>query len=233
MIVALFDLDGTLYTGHMGHAIMRYHQLQGTHRFYYYAFILANMVTWPIWRLGLASEATMRDLWVRNMAWTVRGWTPEEAVKAFSWMAKEYAAPLVRAEILARVRDHEGRGHRTILVSGTFDPLLAEIARQWGIAETVGTPLVMRKGRYTGSCERPVCQGQGKWARVRAYLADDEIEWDESYAYGDSQADLPLLEKVGHPVAVYPDALLAAHAQQHGWEIIDGGEPVAASMPAE
>lgn len=232
MIVALFDLDGTLYTGHMGRGIIRHHRLHRTHRLYLYAFLFGSMATWPVWRLGLMAETRMRELCLRQMAWTVRGWTVQEATQAFSWIAREYVLPLVRTDVLARLRRHQMLGHRTILVSGTFAPLLAEIARQWRIAETVGTPLVMRKGRYTGSCERPVCQGQAKWLRVRAYLGDAEIDWHGSYAYADSHADLPLLEKVGHPVAVYPDARLTAHARQRGWEIIKDGQAVASSAPA-
>ena len=46
------------------------------------------------------------------------------------------------------------------------------------------------------------------------------ILWPQSYAYTDSYTDLPLLERAGYPVAVYPDEGRAAHAQQHGWEII-------------
>ena len=232
MIVALFDLDGTLYTGHMGYAIMRHHRLHRTHRFYLYAFLFGNMATWPMWRLGLVSETHMRELCLRQMAWTVRGWTVQEAAQAFSWIAREYVLPLVRTNVLARLRRHQASGHRAILVSGTFTPLLAEIGRQLRIAETVGTPLMMRNGRYTGACERPVCQGQGKWLRVKAHLGESEADWDASYAYADSQADLALLEKVGHPVAVCPDAQLATRARQHGWEIIEDEQAMAGSVPA-
>ena len=60
------------------------------------------------------------------------------------------------------------------------------------------------------------------WGRkqLKAYLGDDSISWSGSYAYADSYTDLPLLEQVGHPVVVYPDDELAAHAQDRGWEII-------------
>ena len=227
MIAALFDLDGTLYTGHIGYGITQHHRLHRTHRFYLYTFLASNMLTWPVWKLGLASEASMRNLWVRNMGWTVRGWTPEEAAKAFSWIAREYVAPLVRPDVMERLRDHQKSGHRTILVSGTFALLLADLGQQLDVGESVGTPLIIRNGRYTGGCERPVCQGPGKWLRVKAHIGGDEIDWDSSYAYADSHADLPLLEKVGHPVAVYPDAQLAAHARRCGWEIIGDECPVA------
>jgi len=48
----------------------------------------------------------------------------------------------------------------------------------------------------------------------------DSINWSESWAYADSYSDLPVLERVGHPIAVYPDNELATHAQEHRWEII-------------
>ena len=233
MIVALFDLDGTLYTGHMGYGIMRHHRLHRTHRFYLYTFLACNMLTWPAWKLGLISEARLRARCLRQMAWTVRGWMPEQAARAFSWIAREYVLPRVRPKVMERLRDHKTAGHRTILVSGTFAPLLAEIGRQLGVEETVGTPLIVRNGRYAGLCERPVCQGPGKWLRVKAHIGDSQIDWGSSYAYADSHADLPLLEEVGHPVAVYPDVQLAAHARQHGWEIIGDGQSVGDSTPAE
>ena len=223
MIVALFDLDGTLYTGHIGRGILQHHRLHRTNRFYLYAFLAALTPIWMIGRLVSIPEASLRNIWVRNMSWVVRGWTPQEGAKAFSWIAKEYVAPLVRANIIERVRHHQASGHRAILVSGTFAPLLAAIGRELGIKDTVGTALRLRKGRYVGSCEGTICQGPGKWLMVEAYLRGDSVAWDQSYAYADSYADLSLLEKVGHPVAVCPDRQLAAHAQGRGWEVIEDG----------
>ena len=140
----------------------------------------------------------------------------------FSWIAEQYVQPLVRADVLAHLRDHRAAGHRVIIVSGTLAPLLAEIARQLGVEETVGTPLVQRSGRYTGACKRPVCQGQGKVLRLEACSGDsDPISWGHSYAYADSHTDLPLLHHVGNPVAVYPDERLGAFARRWGWEIIE------------
>ena len=59
--------------------------------------------------------------------------------------------------------------------------------------------------------------------RLETYLqGSDDVEWSSSYAYADSYTDLPLLERVGHPVATYPDSRLAAHALEHEWEILGG-----------
>jgi HAD superfamily hydrolase (TIGR01490 family) len=221
MIASIFDLDGTLYTGHIVQGIARHHRVHRVKRLRLLVFMATHVALWPLWRSGLISEAVMRELWTRHLGWTVRGWTLQEAAAAFAWVAEQYVQPLVRPDVMARLRDHQAAGHRVIIVSGTLAPLLAEIGRQLGVEETVGTPLVLRAGRYTGACELPVCQGPNKVLRLEAYLhSSDSVLWPQSYAYADSFTDLPLLERVGHPVAVYPDSQLAAHARSQGWEIM-------------
>ena len=221
VIAAIFDLDGTLYSGHITRGIALHHRTHRVNRLAFYFYMVTHMSLLPPLRLGLLSEAKARGLWASNLGWTVRGWTPEDATKAFTWIAEEYVKPLVYPDILARLREHQAAGHRTILVSGTFSPLLAEIGRVLGIEETVGTPLILSAGRYTGTTESPACQGVGKMLRLEMHLADiDSVLWSESYAYADSCADLPLLERVGHPVAVYPDSQLADYAQRAEYEIM-------------
>ena len=221
MIAAIFDLDGTLYTGHIPRGIAYHHRVHRVKRLFLTFYVAAHAPLWPLWRSGLISETTMRELCARHLGWTVRGWTPQEAATAFAWIAEQYVLPLVHPDVLSRLRDHQAAGHRVIIVSGTPAPLLAEIGRQLGVKETVGTPLVLRSGRYTGACERPVCQGRGKVSRLEAYLgSNDPIFWQRCYAYADSYTDLPLLERVDRPVAVYADDQLAVHAQDRKWETI-------------
>lgn len=221
MTFAAFDLDGTLYTGHIVRGMIRHHQEHGVKRLSLYTYMVTHMMLWPLWRLGLMSELTVRQLWTRDMGWTVRGWASEEAAPAFAWIAEQYVLPLVRADVLGRLREHQAEGHRVILVSGTLSPLLEAIGDVLAVQETVGTPPVLKAGRYAGPSQHPTCQGPGKVAHLEAHLrGQGEIPWAESYAYADSYTDLPLLERVGHPVAVYPDPKLAAHARSRRWEIL-------------
>jgi HAD superfamily hydrolase (TIGR01490 family) len=221
MIAAIFDLDGTLYTGHIGKGIALHHRTHGVKRPQLAVFMAVHMPFWFLQRAGLVSEGAMRELWIRHMGWTVAGWTPQEAVPAFAWIAGQYVQPLVRPDVMARLRSHQAAGHRVIMVSGTPAPLLAEIGRQLGVDETVGTPLVLRAGRYTGACKLPVCQGPNKVVRLEAHLRNSgNVLWPQSYAYADSYTDIPLLERAGRPVAVYPDPQLAAHAQCQGWDVM-------------
>ncbi len=221
MIVAIFDLDGTLYTGHLTYAIAEHHRTHRMQRIPLYAFM---SVHWPMWTLvkaGILSETEGRAIWARNLSWTLWGMEIEKAEAAFRWIAQEYVLPRIRDDVIARLRKHQRNGHRVILLSGTFVPLLAEIGKLWGVSEVVGTRLKVKDGKYTGGSELPACQGRHKVTWLDRHLAvDSNIDWSKSYAYADSITDLVVLERVGQPVAVYPDAELASHARENGWEII-------------
>ncbi|MFO7918575.1 MAG: HAD family hydrolase [Anaerolineae bacterium] len=221
MIAAVFDLDGTLYSGHIFRGLVRYHQKHHIRRLPLYAALGTQLATWPLWHANLFSETKLREICLDTMAWIAWGWSKEEANEAFSWVAREYVAPRTYPEILARLRCHQSAGHRVILVSGTFAPLLAEVGRQLDVPDTVGTPLILRDGHYTGRCDRPLCQNEGKWLRLQSHVTDETVDWQASYAYADSHTDIPLLERVGHPVAVKPNSKLIAHARAQNWEIVE------------
>jgi len=221
MTFAAFDLDGTLYTGHIIEGMMQHHREHRVRRLPLLVYMATHFALWPLWRFGFMSELQGRQLWIRDMGWTIRGWTVEEAAAAFTWIAEQYVLPRVRLDVMRRLREHQAWGDRVIIVSGTLSPLLHAIGRALSVEETVGTPSVLKDGRHTGASELPTCQGAGKVTRLQKYLSGDgDIPWQRSYAYADSLTDLPLLEQVGHPVAVYPDAELAALAASRGWEII-------------
>jgi HAD superfamily hydrolase (TIGR01490 family) len=221
MIIAVFDLDGTLYTGHIGQGIADHHKTHRTKRFFLYLYLSTHYPLWLLQKAGLVPDETGRSIWARDMAWLFRGWRPDEAEAASRWITENYVVPRLRPNIMMRLQNHQQSGHRILLLSGTPSPLLAAIGRELGIEEVVGTPLHMRNGRYTGRSEPPVCQGANKILRLERHIGEtEEISWPESWAYADSHSDLPVLERVGHPVAVHPDAALDAHAKEHGWEII-------------
>ncbi len=226
MIAALFDLDGTLYTGHIWQDLVRHHRAARRHRRWVAAYLAWNMAPLPLYRLGLMSRTTYFQIWGETMGWLLRGWPLDEAQALFEKLTDERIVPNVRPDVLDRLHWHRDQGHLVALVSGTFAPLLEVIARRLGVQHAIGTPLEMRDGRYTGRIEPPLCQSEGKPQRVRSYLAarDTEVDWPASYAYADRDTDIPLLSLVGQPVAVYPDEELLAHALSEGWPLIGGPE---------
>lgn len=219
---AIFDLDGTLFSGHVWLAVARHHKSQRVNRRWLYAYIAVHMPLWYLYKLHLMSGERARYIWARDMAWTLRGFDQAQAAAMFAWIADEYVTPLLRPDVVGRLRHHQAEGHRVMLLSGAFEDLLAVIGEQLGVDEVLGTRLEQRNGRYTGQSFPPTCQGRGKVKRLRAYLSGPgkAIDLAASYAYADSLTDLPVLEMMGHPVAVYPDERLAALASRKGWPIL-------------
>lgn len=219
---AIFDLDGTLFSGHVWHAVVQHHKSRRVNRRWLYTYLAAHMPYWYLYRLGLMSGEQMRHAWSRDMSWTLRGLDERDAAATFEWITDEYIVPLLRQDVVDLLRDHQAQGHRVILLSGSFEGLLAVVGERLGVNEVVGTRLEQRNGRYVGRAVPPICQGQGKLERLQAYASGrgKAVEWVASSAYADSITDLPVLDAVGHPVAVYPDDDLAVLADQRGWPII-------------
>jgi len=137
---------------------------------------------------------------------------------------EEYMQRKIRPMIHARAADliAEHAGALTALVTATNRFITAPIARELGIANLVATDIEEVDGAFTGRPRGTPSFREGKITRVNEWLAalGHRLEDYESWFYSDSLNDLPLLERVTHPVAVDPDATLRAHAAEHGWRII-------------
>ncbi|WP_406690578.1 HAD family hydrolase [Saccharopolyspora sp. ID03-671] len=100
---------------------------------------------------------------------------------------------------------HLGDGATVVLVSGSFPPLLEPLAREVGADAILCTRPLVVDGRYTGEVDSPVI-GAGKRAAVLEMLESrPDVDPRDCWAYGDHVSDLPMLELVGHPVAVGED----------------------------
>jgi HAD superfamily hydrolase (TIGR01490 family) len=107
-----------------------------------------------------------------------------------------------------------------VLVTGSLDFIIAPLAEELGVADILAASLIESHGRFTGQLTaEPLCD-QEKARRVRTFAEQNGIDLSRSYAYGDSIADLAMLEAVGHPQAVNPDRALAAVARARGWPVL-------------
>jgi len=78
----------------------------------------------------------------------------------------------------------------------------------------------MVDGRYTGRVDGVPSYREGKVIRLQAWLEAQDLTMDGAWFYSDSHNDLPLLEKVDHPVAVDPDDTLRKVAEERNWRIM-------------
>jgi HAD superfamily phosphoserine phosphatase-like hydrolase len=110
-----------------------------------------------------------------------------------------------------------------VVITATNSFVTAPIAREFGIANLIATEPEQRNGEFSGAVAGTPCFRDGKVARLEEWLAkrgSPLAAFTESWFYSDSLNDLPLLDRVSHPVAVDPDDTLRKHAASRGWPII-------------
>lgn len=153
-----------------------------------------------------------------ELANLVRGWDRQEVLDLVEETVDEVVAPMVYAEALALVDSHRKKGHRVVVVSASPEEIVRPLCRYLGIDDVIATRSeVDEEGRYTGQIAF-YAYGPHKADAIREMAELEGIDLDASFAYSDSATDLPMLESVGHPVVVNPDAALAAAAAERGWE---------------
>lgn len=129
--------------------------------------------------------------------------------------------PAIGPKSLALVRSHADDLCAVVTATNSF--VTAPIARELGVRHLVATEPERVNGRFTGRVAGEPCFREGKVARVGAWLAAEGRrlgDFGRSTFYSDSHNDLPLLERVTHPVAVDPDPTLAGEAARRGWPVI-------------
>ena len=149
---------------------------------------------------------------------------PEAAAQAHAQFMREVIAPALRPEALQLVRQHQQAGDTVLIVTATNEFVTRPIAQALGVGELLSMQLARDPdGWYTGEIEGTPTMREGKVRRMEQWLAERRLAWGdvESTFYSDSMNDVPLLEKVDHPVATNPDARLRALAQERGWRILD------------
>lgn len=133
---------------------------------------------------------------------------------------KQRHPELMIASTLRILRAHQERGHIPVFVSGSLTEILQPLARELGVRHNLATCLEVRQGRYTGEIEGRQMIGPGKAEAVRAFLDHQGASAAECFAYGDDITDVPMLESVGHPVAVIGDPRLAEQAIYRQWPVL-------------
>jgi HAD superfamily hydrolase (TIGR01490 family) len=128
--------------------------------------------------------------------------------------------PRIYPQMMAVVREHQDAGRRCYIVTAASQEVVDVLAQVLAMEGAIGTRSEIKDGVYTGSLDGPFAYGEGKAKALREFATRAGIDLSASWAYSDSASDLPMLEAVGHPVAVNPDAELAQVARREGWEML-------------
>ncbi len=137
---------------------------------------------------------------------------------------REVIEPAILPQAKALIERHRQQGDRLLIVTATNEFVTAPIARALGIDDLIAVQLQRDpQGELTGDIAGTPSFGPGKVLRLQQWLEDQGLNWSDirSTFYSDSINDLPLLEKVNHPVATNPDERLRSLAHQRGWPILE------------
>jgi HAD superfamily hydrolase (TIGR01490 family) len=212
---AFFDLDKTLIEGssalHFGRAA---------------------------YKNGMVSRRQLvRDVWA-NLKFRVRGSTDEstdalrqrildaiagQRVVDLQRLGPDVLAgilPLLYREVLREAYAHQDAGRPAYIVTAASQELADVLAHVLVLDGGIGMRSEIRDGVYTGRPDGPFTYREGKAEAIREIAAREGIDLSASYAYSDSESDLPMMRAVGHPVAVNPDAALEKVARAEGWRIM-------------
>lgn len=134
----------------------------------------------------------------------------------------QHVRPHIRSEALALVESHRNRGDELALVTGTNAYVVTPIAREFGIEHVLAVQPETSGDQFTGGYVGTHTYQDGKVRKVGEWLAAHGSTWDDTITicYGDSINDLPLLERVTHPVVTNGDARLIAIAHERGWRTL-------------
>jgi HAD superfamily hydrolase (TIGR01490 family) len=218
MNLTLFDLDGTLLPRDSDHAFGE--------------FVIA---------LGWADRETFRrrndafyedylagrldlDAYVDFATAPWRDRPADELARASERFLDEIVRPMLHPAALDLVQRHQRDGDLIAIVTATNEFVTRPIAGLLGVDQLIATDLARdAAGRVTGTVQGVPAFREGKIARVQQWLAARGQGFDDfgrSTFYSDSTNDLPLLERVSHPVATNPGPALERIALERGWPIL-------------
>ena len=155
-----------------------------------------------------------------------RGWSQARVREIVAEALEQIVEPIIYAEAADLIEEHKDAGRMVVLVSASPEEIVLPLGRYLGADRVIASRTGLdEEGRYTGSMDF-YAYGEFKAEAMRALAAAEGLDLTNSWAYTDSYTDLPMLEEVGHPVAVNPDRVLARYAREHGFEMARFNQPV-------
>lgn len=214
MPLALFDLDNTLLAGDSDHSwgefVCRHRIVDAD------VYQARNDRFYQDYQAGCLDVVAYQSFCQELLALH----SPEQLAHWHQAFMRECIEPLILAKGEALIRQHQAAGDQVMIITATNRFITEPIARRLGVDKLLATECAMHDGRYLGQVTDIPCFQAGKVQRLERWLAETGATLADSHFYSDSHNDLPLLQRVAHPVAVDPDPRLRHWAQSHGWPVI-------------
>jgi HAD superfamily hydrolase (TIGR01490 family) len=212
--LAIFDLDNTLLSIDSDHAWGEFLLEQGAVD--PVAYREANERFMADYNAGTLDMAAFLEMALKPLADN----SPEQLA---AWH-QQFMASKIEPHILPKAEEllarHRTKGDTLLIITATNRFITGPIAERLGVDDLIAVEPEMIDGRYTGRVDGVPSYREGKVTRLQAWLEAQDLTMDGAWFYSDSHNDLPLLEKVEHPVAVDPDDTLRQVAEERNWRIM-------------
>ena len=216
-VAAYFDVDGTITRTTILHPLIWYQRAHLSRpRFVLFALGMLARVPYYVW-----TDRRSRGRF--NLVF-YRRYVGLRMESLRDWHRRTFAENFQRTIFPAAVecvRDHQGRGHRIVLVTGGLDFVMRPLAEYLGADELLANRLVERDGICAGELDGPPLADTHKADLVGEYAYRHGIDMSLSFAYGNSLGDAAMLNSVGQPLAVNPDRRLRRLAGTRGWPMLE------------
>ena len=214
MNLALFDLDNTILAGDSDYNWSRFLIQEG----YLDGAIHAekNEKFYADYKAGTLDIFAFVEFQFKPLARNPRT-VLNQLLKKY---VEEVIKPMITEKARALVKRHQDEGDLIIVITATNSFITKPIAELFGIENLIGTDPEEKEGEFTGKVSGLPSFKEGKVTRLEAWLKNKKLSlasFEKSYFYSDSHNDLPLMQKVTHPVAVDSDDVLSEYAKSKGW----------------
>jgi phosphoserine phosphatase len=211
--LAVIDLDGTLLKGLNAERIF-YSDLviRGRVGALRMAGFLLSLVRDSV-RLGFRKA-------IGSNARLLRGQTPETVRRWAQAFGRTYLRRAVPEPLRAKILSLKAGGCRVVLLTGSLRIIAEQLEDRLGAEIVIGTELEVEGGRLTGRKTGIFAYGPRKLDALYQRIDPEGTDWGGSWALADRFSDLPVLERVGHPVVVHADRRLRRLARKRGWEVV-------------
>lgn len=214
-VVAVFDLEGTVVDSNIVEQYL-WVRSAGFRKAAWPGETLSLLASLPRY---LRAEHRDRGEFIRVF---LRRYNGMPVARLEKIVARGYSETLLRHTMPAaveRIKEHREAGHRTVLVTGSIDTLVAPLAGLFD--EVVASSMHEHDGILTGYLAKPPLVDEARAAWLSQYADEHGLNLSQSYGYGDSHADLVWLQMLGNPHAVNPDTHLSREALRRRWSIND------------
>ncbi|MDI2589067.1 HAD-IB family hydrolase [Psychrobacillus sp. NEAU-3TGS] len=219
MRVAIFDFDGTLYAEETFKLLMTHLKEHPVYRTKYKRFYRSIVPPYIANKLKLYPDAKMKARSMQLYIEAFDGIAEKEMVTYFDELTKPVQKDFNPA-VLARLKKHQAENIHILLVSGAYTQFLHQVTTGISFNQIIGTEIFYKDSKVDTKRFIDHVNGTRKTEHILQALEGQPIDWENSYAYGDSFSDLPVLELVGNPIAVKPEEKLLNVAKERCWEII-------------